>query len=157
MNAFGIEVLTFAVVFGAVLVAFAWGRNSTSSFGDRKTDGPAKPRDPHPGFQLIRQYSPPIYMRIEYRWPSGFSMLLNVRILRVLHRRERLYLFGLCDPNAKPKMFRVDRIVCFVTLDGEVVDTLPFLTDRLRIPREFRSAPSIPKPSVTPASPNSSL
>ena len=139
MNAIAMEVATFAVVFGAVLTAFTLGRRSR---GDAK---PRAARDPHPGYHLIRQYSPPVDMRVEYRNPGGFSMLRDMRIIRALHRRGRLYLFGLCDRGAKPRIFRADRITCFATLDGEVIDTGHFLTGPLQIPSELCPATPFPQ------------
>ena len=138
MNPIVIESAVFAVVFGAVLAAFRLGRHDR---GDAK---PHATRNPHPGYHLIRQYSPPVDMRVEYRNPGGFSMLRDMRILRALHRRGRLYLFGLCDRGAKPRIFRADRITCFATLEGEVVDVRPFLTGPLQIPSELCPAVRFP-------------
>lgn len=135
MHAIALQATTFAVVFGAVIAAFTLGRRS------RNAEQRA-PRDPHPGYRLIRQYSPPVDMRVEYRNPGGFAMLRDMRILRALRRRGRLYLFGLCDRKAKPRLFRADRIICFTTLEGEVVEVQPFLIGALSIPPEFCPGPA---------------
>jgi hypothetical protein len=118
------ECAVFVVVFVAVCAAFALGRGSTSSpvFG-RTT------------LQELHSYDPAIEVFLEYRNETGFKSLRRVHITRSQYRHDgRLYLIGYCHRSNGPRTFRADRIICFATQDGEVLDKQQFLMNRLAIP-----------------------
>jgi hypothetical protein len=118
------ESAVFIVVFFAVYAAFALGRGSTppSIFG-RTT------------LQELHRYDPAIEAVLEYRSESGFKSLRKIHITKSRRRHDgRLYLLGYCHRSRGPRTFRVDRIICFATPDGEVIDTHEFLIKRLAIP-----------------------
>ncbi len=119
MATVGLELIVFAVVFGAVIAAYAFGQSRRG--------------EPGPG-SLIRQYSPPINMWLEYKNREGYESLQPVKILRSERRTNgHLYLFGF-NGRDKPREYRIDRISCIASEDGEVLDYREFLTTRLNIP-----------------------
>lgn len=128
MDNTAIECGVFILVFAGVCAAYALGRGART---------PSSRRILEP----IRRYSPPIEVVLEYRNESGFKALRRVRVTQSLSRPDgRLYLLGFCNARGKPRTFRVDRILCVATVDGEIIETDGFLTNRLGIPFDLVAA-----------------
>ena len=139
MTAIIVPYAVFALVFGAICVAYALGR------GNKEI--PSWFRN----LTRIRRYSPLIEVYIEYRDARGRKMLPKVSIQRSLSGRSgRLYLFGFC--NEYPRTFRVDRILSIANLDGEIIDTRRFLIERLAIPPDLCMAQARSFKPLPPAS-----
>jgi len=121
-----VQALAFVLVFAAVVAAYAFGRRDSGFLRWRRS------------LRLVRQYSPPINIVLEYRNGAGLKTLWRVRLQKSLHGSDgALYLQALFGTPSRFRTFRVDRILCFATPDGEVLDTQRFLTEQLAIPAEF--------------------
>lgn len=113
-------------VFAVVAVAYEFGLRGESRTPFRQ------------GLREIRHYRPPVDVVLEYRNGQGFRTLRRLAVLKAFVRRDgRLYLFGISHRPARPRMFRVDRIRCIATPDGEVVDTAQFLLQQLALPADL--------------------
>lgn len=130
MGSTTLELLTFAVVFAAICV----GLTALT----RKASSPATPtKERRSTLALVQQYSPAIDVMMEYRDVRAFRTLRRVRISQALRNRAgRLYLLGFYEAATKPRTFRLDRVICFASLDGEVLDTRRFVLERLGLPAE---------------------
>jgi hypothetical protein len=123
------ELLTFVAVFGTICVGHLVIVRKRSL-----QPGP-KPRR---RLDLVKQYSPAIDVMMEYRDARAFKTLRRIRIAQVLRNRAgRLYLLGFNELAMKPRTFRLDRIVCIASLDGEVLEMRRFLIDRLGLPADL--------------------
>ncbi|HEY1615523.1 MAG TPA: WYL domain-containing protein [Rhizomicrobium sp.] len=121
-----IECAVFVAVFAAICLAYPLGR------------GGGRPLAFTRGLQELRRYDPAIEAVLEYRSEGGFRTVRKVHVTRSQRRRDgRLYLTGFCHRRLGPRTFRVDRIICVATMDGEVIDKRRFLIDRLAIPPEL--------------------
>lgn len=117
------EVLTFLVVFVVFLAAYALGRHS---------DQPSRWRG-NQQLQASGKISP-VEVLLEYQNATGFTTRRKVVILAYVPRSGgRSCLFAICNYGTAPRTFRIDRIVSIATLDGEILDTQQFLTERLGV------------------------
>jgi hypothetical protein len=115
------EVLTFVVVFGAILAAYTLGQLRHSS---RRNYQQNQQRRNLPSAELL----------LEYRNATGFTTLRKIRIVGYQPRPHgRSCVFALCNNGTAPRSFRVDRIISMATLDGEVLDTQNFLAEQLGV------------------------
>jgi hypothetical protein len=117
------DVAIFFVAFAAILGAYALGqRNGRLSRGPdselRRADGNVSP----------------VEVLLEYRNATGFTTQRKIKILEFIPRGGgRSCLFAVGKNGTAPRTFRIDRILSIATLDGEVLDTQQFLTERLGI------------------------
>ena len=119
------EALTFVVVFGVACACITalW-----------RSYAPAQASKRRRTMELVQQYTPAIDVMLEYRDVHAFKTLRRVRISQALRGwAGHLYLLGFYESATKPRTFRLDRVVSFVSLDGEVLETRRFLNDRLGI------------------------
>lgn len=143
MGSTTLELLTFAVVFAAVCIGL-------TTF-IRKASSPATPAVKRRSTLVpVQRYSPAIDVMMEYRDVRAFRTLRRVRISQALRNRAgRLYLLGFYEAATKPRTFRLDRVICFASLDGEVLDTRRFVLERLGLPAETSGAgPASRFPSI---------
>ena len=112
-----VMIIVAIAVFVAIAAAYELGRSGTEK--SRRTNWIGVP---------------PVDVMLEYRNATGYVTLRRIRILGyVPHRRGRTCLFALCNGGTAPRNFRIDRIITLTTLDGEIIDTRRFLTERLGI------------------------
>jgi len=139
------ECAVFVVVFVAVCAAFTLGRGSGAAQIFR-----------YATLLELHRYDPAIEVLLEYRYESGSKSLRRVHITRCQRRYDgRLYLVCYCHRSNGPRTFRVDRIISFATLDGEVIDRYQFLIDRLSISKEFCANVAEPFTETAAAQPGS--
>jgi predicted DNA-binding transcriptional regulator YafY len=121
-----IECVVFVAVFAVVCFAFGPRRRSESPLRFVR------------GLRQLHRYTPAVEVVLDYRSASGTKIVRRVHVTQSQYRRDgRLYLIGFCHYRLAPRTFRVDRVLCFATPDGEVIDTRRFLIDRLAIPPDL--------------------
>jgi hypothetical protein len=119
------ELTVFVLVFGAVVGAYILGHRETPFAKWQRS------------LRELRRYQPPIDVVIEYQNKAGFRSQRRLAILRSLCGKDgQVYVLGICRNSNKPRTFRTDRISCFATTDGEVLDKQRFLLERLALPTE---------------------
>ena len=134
MSELVIESLIFVIVFIGACALLNWLVRGAA---------PGAPSKARPALEPIRQYSPAIDIMMEYRGARMFRTLRRVRITRALrHHTGRLYLLGFYEAANRPRTFRLDRVICFASLDGEVLDTQHFVSKRLELSPERTPAPA---------------
>lgn len=86
----------------------------------------------------LHRYTAPVEVVLDYCSAGGGRIVRRVHITRSQYRRDgRIYLTAFCHHRRAPRTFRVDRVLCFATPDGEIIDTRQFLVGQLAIPPDL--------------------
>ena len=91
----------------------------------------------------------PIYTVIDYVDAKGAASRRRITMLRLKQASGGVSLHAVCHERGAFRMFRCDRIQCFIEPDGEVIDTATFFRDTMLV--DLAAAPAVPSAPASSA------